>query len=247
MPSLLFAVSFWRQIMGEALKIEIKPIDKPTADKIVKKYHYSGKVVQNSNLNFGVFYNGILLGAMQFGSPMVKDKLLPLVKDAKWGSVLELNRMAFSDALPRFGESRALSLAFKWIKKNAPQVEWIVSFADGTQCGHGTIYQASNFYLTGIKKNRQTIRLPNGEIVARMSLEPNMNSKVQKLGYTSVKEYLDAEHKGWKFIDGYMYRYIYFLTKNAKKNFQGEFIPYSKIKEIGAEMVRGEWVDSQKN
>ena len=44
-----------------------------------------------------------------------------------------------------------------------------------------------------------------------------------------------------------MYRYIYFLTKNAKKNFQGEFIPYSKIKEIGAEMVRGEWVDSQKN
>ena len=247
MPSLLFAVSFWRQIMGEALKIEIKPIDKPTADKIVKKYHYSGKVVQNSNLNFGVFYNGILLGAMQFGSPMVKDKLLPLVKDAKWGSVLELNRMAFSDALPRFGESRALSLAFKWIKKNAPQVEWIVSFADGTQCGHGTIYQASNFYLTQIKKNSSIILLPSGETICEMSLRMTANADARKKGYKTARQYLDAEHKGWRYINGYMYRYIYFLTKNAKKNFQGEFIPYSKIKEIGAEMVRGEWVDSQKN
>lgn len=247
MPSLLFAVSFWRQIMGEALKIEIKPIDKPTADKIVKKYHYSGKVVQNSNLNFGVFYNGILLGAMQFGSPMDKSKILPLVKDAKWGSVLELNRMAFSDALPRFGESRALSLAFKWIKKNAPQVEWIVSFADGTQCGHGTIYQASNFYLTQIRKNKTIIKLPNGEAVTDISLRPQINTKILKAGYKTAKEYLDAEHKGWHYINGYMYRYIYFLTKNAKKNFQGEFIPYSRIKEIGAEMVRGEWVDSQKS
>ena len=247
MPSLLFAVSFWRQIMGEALKIEIKPIDKPTADKIVKKYHYSGKVVQNSNLNFGVFYNGILLGAMQFGSPMVKDKLLPLVKDAKWGSVLELNRMAFSDALPRFGESRALSLAFKWIKKNAPQVEWIVSFADGTQCGHGTIYQASNFYLTQIKKNSSIILLPSGETICEMSLRMTANADARGKGYKTARQYLDGEHKGWRYIDGYMYRYIYFLTKNAKKNFQGEFIPYSKIKEIGAEMVRGEWVDSQKS
>ena len=247
MPSLLFAVSFWRRIMGEALKIEIKPIDKPTADKIVKKYHYSGKVVQNSNLNFGVFYNGILLGAMQFGSPMVKDKLLPLVKDAKWGSVLELNRMAFSDALPRFGESRALSLAFKWIKKNAPQVEWIVSFADGTQCGHGTIYQASNFYLTQIKKNSSIILLPSGETICEMSLRMTANADARKKGYKTARQYRDAEHKGWRYINGYMYRYIYFLTKNAKKNFQGEFIPYSKIKEIGAEMVRGEWVDSQKN
>ena len=64
-----------------AKDIIIKPIDKPTADKIVKKYHYSGKVVQNSNLCFGVYYKGLLLGAMQFGSPTDKRKMLPLVKD----------------------------------------------------------------------------------------------------------------------------------------------------------------------
>ena len=118
-----------------AKEIIIRPIPKPRADVIVKKYHYSGKVVQNSCLCFGVFYKGLLLGAMQFGPPTDKSKLLPLVDGTEWNGMLELNRMAFSDALPRFGESRALSCAFRWLKKNAPHIKWIVSFSDGYQCG----------------------------------------------------------------------------------------------------------------
>ena len=100
-----------------AKDIIIKPIDKPTADKIVKKYHYSGKVVPFSSLNFGIYYKGLLLGAMQYGSPTVKEKMLPLVKGSSWDSLLELNRMAFSDALPRFAESRAIAMSIKWMKK----------------------------------------------------------------------------------------------------------------------------------
>lgn len=225
-----------------AKEIIIKPIDKPTADKIVKKYHYSGKVVPNSSLNFGVFYKGLLLGAMQFGSPTVKEKMLPLVRFSKWDSLLELNRMAFSDALPRFAESRAIAMAFKWMKKNAPQVKWIISFADGTQCGHGTIYQASNFYLTQIKENGSIYQLPNGKITHQISLRPDNNPDMRAKGYSSVKEYLDKEHKGYKKLIGYMYRYIYFLDNETKENFTGEFIPFSKIKELNIEMYKGEWV-----
>lgn len=230
-----------------ALEIEIKPIQKTKADEIVKKYHYSGKVVQNSNINFGVFYKGLLLGAMQFGSPTDKRKILPLVADTKWGGMVELNRMAFSDALPRFSESRAISLAMKWIKKNAPQIEWVVSFADGCQCGHGTIYQASNFYLTQIKKNNRIIELPNGEKVHFLCFSPSRRGKypddMKKRGYTNERQYLDECYPGWKVLDGYMFRYIYFLTKQAKKRFTGEFIPFSKIKELGIQMVRGEIIN----
>ena len=100
-----------------AKEIIVKPISKQLSDKIVKKYHYSGKVVQNSNLCFGVYYKGLLLGAMQFGSPTDKRRMLPLVKDTKWNEMIELNRMAFSDALPRFAESRAIAYSLKWIKK----------------------------------------------------------------------------------------------------------------------------------
>lgn len=50
--------------MGLALEIEVKPIPKSVADQIVKRYHYSGKVVNNSTLNLGVVYQGKLYGAM---------------------------------------------------------------------------------------------------------------------------------------------------------------------------------------
>lgn len=225
-----------------AKEIIIKPIPKPEADKIVKKYHYSGKVVPNSSLNFGVYYKGLLLGAMQFGSPTVKEKMLPLVKGCKWDSLIELNRMAFSDALPKFAESRAIAMSFKWMKKNAPQIKWVISFADGTQCGHGTIYQASNFKLTQIKENGSIYKLPNGTITHQISLRVDNNPDMRKKGYSSVKEYLDKEHKGYQKLAGFMYRYIYFLDKESEKNFTGEFIPFSKIKELNIGMYKGEWL-----
>jgi hypothetical protein len=235
--------------MGSAKDIIVKTIKKTDADKIVKKYHYSGKVVQNSNLNFGVFYKGLLLGAMQFGSPTDKRKILPLVKGTKWNEMLELNRMAFSDALPRFSESRALSIALKWIKKNAPQIKWIISFADGTQCGHGTIYQASNFKLIQIKKNNRMVLLPNGEVTHFLNFSPSLNTKytkiMKKMGITKEREFLDKYYKGWRFLEGYMFKYIYFIDKEAEKNFTGEFIPFSRIKELGIRMYKGVWIDKE--
>lgn len=223
-----------------AKDIMVKPIPKTVADKIVKKYHYSGKVVQNSNLCFGVYYKGLLFGAMQYGSPTDKRKMLPLVKDTKWNEMIELNRMAFSDALPRFAESRAIAYSLKWIKKNT-EIKWVISFADGCQCGHGTIYQASNFKLCSLKENTSLIQLPSGEVKAKISLRPDNNPKMLKDGYSNTIKWLDDKHKGWRNIKGYMYKYIYFIDKEAEKNFTGEFIPFSKIKELDIEMYKGEW------
>ena len=42
--------------------------------------------------------------------------------------------MAFSDLLPRNSESRALAISIKLLKKKAPQIKRIVSFADACQC-----------------------------------------------------------------------------------------------------------------
>ena len=227
-----------------AKEIIVKPIDKQTADKIVKKYHYSGKVVQNSNLCFGVYYKGLLLGAMQFGSPTDKRKMLPMVSGTLWNEMIELNRMAFSDALPRFAESRAISLAFKWMKKNS-EIKWCISFADGCQCGHGTIYQASNFKLCQIKENSQLMKLPDGTIKHKLCFTDGKSKESKTMsanGYTSLKKYLDEKLKGTINIKGYMYKYIYFIDRSIEKNFTGEFIPFSKIKELDIEMYKGKWI-----
>ena len=76
---------------------------------------------------------------MQFGPSIDKNKTIGLVKDTPWNGFMELNRLAFSDLLPKNSESRALSIAMRLIRKHAPHVEWILSYADGTQCGDGTI------------------------------------------------------------------------------------------------------------
>jgi len=74
--------------MGKAKNIILKPISGQDANAIVKKLHYSGKVVNNSRIHIGVFYNGSLEGAMQFGSPLDKSKVIGLVEDTKWNDLL---------------------------------------------------------------------------------------------------------------------------------------------------------------
>lgn len=149
--------------MGNAKDIILRPISSKEANALVKRVHYSGKVVNNSQIHIGVFYQGKLEGAMQFGPSLDKRKIVGLVEGTLWNEFIELNRMAFSDVLPRNSESRALSIAFKILRKHAPQLKWVISFADATQCGDGTIYRAAGFVLTGIKKNDQIWVAPDGE------------------------------------------------------------------------------------
>ena len=65
--------------------------------------------------------------------------------DTPWNGFLELNRLAFADWLPRNSESRAIGYALRWLRATYPWLQWIVSFADATQCGDGAIYRASGF------------------------------------------------------------------------------------------------------
>jgi hypothetical protein len=136
-----------------AKNLLIKPIDAGTANRFVKKMHYSQKVVPNSQLHLGVFFAGQLEGVMQFGPSLNKKGSINLVSETAWNGFIELNRMAFSEALPKNSESRAISVAMRFLKKYAPQIEWVMSFADATQCGDGTIYRASGFVLTAIRPN----------------------------------------------------------------------------------------------
>ena len=237
--------------MATAKDIIVKPIKANAANALVKKVHYSGKVVANSILHFGVFLDGKLEGVMSFGSPLDKRKVLPFVRDTKWNEMLELNRMAFSDVLPRNSESRALSIAFRLIKKHYPHIQWILSFSDGTQCGDGTIYRASGFVLTGIRENSSLLLMPNGEILAAMTLEANFTLPQIK----AISEYLGIEHKyrtrndwiklGAKKLQGYQLRYIYFLNPQAKERLTCPIIPFSKIDEMGAGMYKGEKISLQ--
>ena len=220
--------------MGRAKEIRVKVLPSKIANAFVKKNHYSGKVVQNSNLHFGAFLDGRLHGVMSFGSSLDKRKTIGLVENTGWNEYLELNRMAFDDYLPKNSESRCIAIAVKLLKKNAPHIKWILSYADGCDCGDGTIYRASGFKLTMIKENSDIILLPNGKKIHTMTIK---SSKKLMSKYGTYKKYLDQEHEGWKKGKGFQLRYIYLIDKSCK--LATPDIPFSEIDKIGAGMYKG--------
>ena len=216
--------------MGRAKEIIVKVIPAKIANEFVKKHHYSGKVVNMSSLHFGCFLDNQLHGVMSYGSPMDKRNVLPLVDSGetdinkRWNEMLELNRMAFDDYLPKYSESRCIAISIRMIKKNAPQIKWILSYSDATQCGDGTIYRASGFKLTQINKNGTIYRLANGEVVAKRG-----DSKY--------------DFKGAKPLDGFQNRYIYLIDKSCK--IVPEILNFKMIDHLGAGMYKGQKITLQ--
>lgn len=234
--------------MGRAKEITLKVIPGKIAKPYIEKHHYSKKAVNNSCLHFGAFLDGNLHGVLSYGPSLDKSKIITLVKGTGWNNFLELNRMAFDDYLPRNSESYCIAKSIRMIRKNAPQIKWIISFADGCSCGDGTIYRASNFVLTGIKKNSNLCVLPNGEKIHKMTLESSPTSPRKELGGMSYfqltggaynfKRYV--EKVGGSILTGYQLRYIYFIDKAFRSRLTVPEIPFSKIDEIGAGMYLGE-------
>jgi len=218
--------------MATAKEIRVEPISADDANRLVRVMHYSSKVVPNSQLHLGVFLDGRLEGAMQFGPSMDKRKTLGLVRDTPWNGFLELNRMAFSDRLPRNSESRAIAIAMRMLRKTYPHLEWVISFADGTQCGDGTIYRASGFMLTGIKPNKTILLMPDGSVVADKTLNnSNYILRGESAGYW--------KKNGAAPLDGFQFRYVYFLNPAARDRLTVPVLPFSRIDEMGAGMYKG--------
>jgi hypothetical protein len=222
-----------------AKDIILKPIDSKKANEFVKKHHYSWKVVNNSQLHFWVYYNNTLWWVMSYWPSTDKSKLIWLIEWTKRNEFIELNRMAFSDMLPKNSESRAIAISIKLLKKKAPHLKWIISFADWCQCWDWTIYRASWFELTSIKENNRLIKFKDWYITHWLNL-CHRGSPIISIKYNPWNLTENQLYKRWDFeyINWYMLRYIIHLKPNLKRNY--EILPYSKIQEMWAWMYKWE-------
>lgn len=223
--------------------IVIKVIDSKSANEICKKFHYSGKIVPNSQIHFGAFIDGKCEGVMQFG-PSTDKRRMAQNLGVGMNEFLELNRMAFSDALPKNSESRSLAIAIKILKKNYPFLKLILSFADACQCGDGTIYRASGFKLHSFKKNNSLLYLPDEALKEVRKYIPKASNVVSNksmndhivIARKSPDHHTDQNGKhltslakklGAKPIDGFQMKYIYCIDKTLEDKFK--WIPFDKI------------------
>lgn len=220
--------------MSVVKDIHVRTIPAKIANEFVREHHYSGKVVPNSQLHFGAFLNGRLHGVMSFGASMDKRKVVQLVEGTGWNDFIELNRMAFDETLPKNSESRCISVAMRILKNQAPNIKWVVSFADATQCGDGTIYRASGFVLTGLKVNKQILDW-NGKLVAKKTLDNKNYPKVNGKYYS--RHLLETGQA--KPLVGFQLRYIYFIDKSYRNKLTVPELDYSVIEENNAKMYKG--------
>jgi len=232
--------------MGRAKDIIVKVIPSKVANEFVKKHHYSGKVAATGLVCFGAFLDSRLIGVAQWGRPINKYLHLKIVEGTKWNDFLELNRLVCIDDTPKNTESRFISICLKLIKVNAPQVRWVMSFADATQCGDGTIYRASGFKLISINVSQQLYTLPDGSTLHLMGLQGGQHGALRKKmldsGYGNAKKFMVEVLKGKPLI-GQQLKYIYLIDKTCKITVP--IIPFSKIDEMGAGMYKGEKVSLQ--
>lgn len=110
--------------------------------------------------------------------------------------------MAFDDKLPRNSESRCIAVSLRLIKKNAPQIKRVISFADGTQCGDGTIYRASGFKLVGIAEN------------TAIRINPETGEKIHTIQAFHLKK--QKEFSTWEPVKGNQLKYVYLIDKTCE-------------------------------
>ncbi len=232
-----------------AKDLVLRPVSAADAAWCCRRWHVSRTYVRNSQLHLGAFLGGRLEGVLSFGPPLDRRKVLPLVADSEWCSVVELNRLAFSDALPRNSESRALSVACRLLRCHAPQVKWIVSFSDATRSGDGTIYRAAGWLLTGVRRNTTIwtldghdfadVRFKNvrdqGALVNRITRTKGVHVAASN-GGASMAPLIAA---GARPLPGFQVRYVKFLDESWRERLAVPVLPYSTLDDLGARMYLG--------
>lgn len=193
-----------------AKDILIAPITREEAAACMRHWHYSKRVYGKSVLHVGVLIGDVIVGAMSWGPGVDTRNSIGIIPGTAWDGYLELNRMAFSEAAPRFSESRALAICIRAIAKHAPHVEWLVSFADGAQSGRGTIYKASGWTLTQCRKNTTLWRdVETDAVVSDVGIRTSTRMRL-RYGCSPKSSPLLTP------LEGYMRRYHFGLSKRAK-------------------------------
>ena len=144
----------------DTYKLSIRQIDKPTAKKMVVKYHYS-KLWTKCSVALGLFIDTgkehsffdepeeKMVGVIVYGDPIGRLTGQSISDEIKRTEVLELTRLFIHDGYGSNIESWFISQSFNWLRKNKSEIKALISYASPVEGHSGTIYQATNWIYQG--------------------------------------------------------------------------------------------------
>jgi DNA-binding CsgD family transcriptional regulator len=173
-------------------RFSVKSILNKDCELLLKRYHYLSTVPKNSRFAYGLFVNESLVGCCLFGSGANR-----FLSSGVGGPALELTRLCLVNWLPKNSASFFLARAIKQLKKDASDIQFLVSFAD-PNIGHlGGVYKACNWEYTGQCKKDYIYELPDGSRVhkSRFRCKNGKTEKQLAIEAGAVKVPQDGKHR----------------------------------------------------
>lgn len=171
----------------------------------------------------GFYLDNKLCGVVTLGwgtQPLQTIKKIFYKHDLLTKDYFEIGKMCFSPEFngdKNFG-SIVISKLVKWMKDNTDCL-FLYTLADGIMGKPGYVYQASNFNYIGKFKTQVYMDVNTGEKIhprsAKELLKENADFDGVKKRFWLTHDF--CVHKGIDKINGFMFRYIYPLNKEAKK------------------------------
>lgn len=185
----------------------VKAIDSKDTYDMLLNIHYA-KRIPSISYAFGLFFEDELVGAVTYGTPPSPSLRTGIAGKDYESVVLELNRLVLINNKPNeasFLVAKSLNLL--------PSPSIVVSFADKSQGHKGFVYQACNFYYSGLSAKRTDWKLKGKEHLHGMTIAdefrgmPN-RSQLMKEKYGDDFYLKERPRK---------HRYIYFIGNKYQK------------------------------
>jgi hypothetical protein len=206
------------------LKFQIAEIDKKAAYKLLVEFHYSPTMPRLTKHYLGCYANGSLVGVVTLGwGTRPKCTINKMFPGSETTDYFEIGKMAMLDSMPRNSESQMLKAVVHWMKTNLPDCKYLYTLADGIVGKVGYVYQASNFYYGGTFWTDIYMGSDGAKIHPRSAKELLVEN-AEFAGKEKVFWLTPAfmQHKNMRRIKGLMFRYIYPLTKKARRDLFSE-------------------------
>lgn len=127
--------------------IVIKLNNKLAKDFIIK-HHYTHSCAK-STISYGIMLNNKLVGAIVYGQPSGRNLSSSIRHNGNDTNTLELLRLVLLDFLPKNVATWFISRSIILLKIDVPQINLLISYADGSAGHHGYIYQAASWLYIG--------------------------------------------------------------------------------------------------
>jgi len=206
----------------------VKPIDRKLAKKMCEAHPHARTLPNSSRYYMAAYIDGKPAGLASWGWGIV-PRATPVHLFGEAGNLddyLELSRFFVYDWCPKNTASKFLSITHRIIKKYAPWVKWLYTYAAGFQGMLGGIYKAANYDYIGRTLCNGFIYIPGKGLIHPISIWHRYGS-----GKGSHIDLINKFAPGSKLWCGYNFRYIYWLCDETEKarlmqhaNF--EILPY---------------------